>query len=328
MMHFLPVLLAATAAAAPTILLEPSTQLIEERATSSPIPINIAFGVTIPTASSTSSPPYIVINGYQFVFPAVTTSGTLVSFLGNFAGSHGYNTQLTSINPSAPQNVTSSTTTTSSTSQSGGPSQSNATALAESARIVATSFSSGNASSAAAAGSGTGNTGTSTSSSGASNSTAVATSNAVGGVNITTAANTFSASDAQSVQNARAADAATSCAADSGTGAEAEADAITTVLIPVGQTPDGRQISVVSSAWAACAAGINAPTTMSTGSSSSGSQASLTGVSSTVTCNGITSTRQTTQTVFRVQVVGTYTKGSGFTGAIAGQRVAESMVSC
>jgi hypothetical protein len=83
---------------------------------------------------------------------------------------------------------------------------------------------------------------------------------------------------------------------------------------------------VKSSAYAACSAGVDAPS--QGGSSSSGSQASLTGVRSTVTCNGVTSNQQSTSTTFRVTVKGTYTLLRGFSGAVGGQRVASSRSQC
>ncbi|KAJ4314245.1 hypothetical protein N0V94_006553 [Neodidymelliopsis sp. IMI 364377] len=290
------------------------------------IPVDFSFGIRVPTSPSTSSNPLTIsYNGYQFGVPQTATSGTLVSWLANYENGKAYNTQFTSIDPAAPRNITTSST---STSQDGGNSFTNATALADGqkARVVTTSFSSGHAASAAAAAlDGTGST--STSSSGASNSTAVATANALGDVVIMTSANTVSALDSQSIMNAQDAEAASSCAADSGPSASAQAEETNTLLIPIGQSPDGTKMYwLKSSAYAACAAGVNAPS--QGGSSSSGSQASLTGVKSTVTCNGVTSTQQQTSTTFKVQVKGAYTLLRGFNGAVGGQRVASSTSQC
>jgi hypothetical protein len=85
---------------------------------------------------------------------------------------------------------------------------------------------------------------------------------------------------------------------------------------------------VKSNAYAACNAGVDAPSQGGSSSSSSGSQASLTGVRSTVTCNGVTSNQQSTSTTFRVTVKGTYTLLRGFSGAVGGQRVASSRSQC
>jgi hypothetical protein len=144
---------------------------------------------------------------------------------------------------------------------------------------------------------------------------------------IMTSANTVSALDSQSIMNAQDAEAASSCAADSGPSASAQAEEINTLLIPIGQSPDGTKTYwLKSSAYAACAAGVDAPS--QSGSSSSGSQASLTGVKSTVTCDGVTSTQQQSSTTFKVQVKGTYTLLKGFNGAVGGQRVASSSSQC
>jgi hypothetical protein len=99
------------------------------------------------------------------------------------------------------------------------------------------------------------------------------------------------------------------------------------VLIPIGQSPDGEETFwIKNSAYAACAAGVDAPSLG--GSSSSGSQASLTGVRSTVTCNGVTSSQQDASTTFKVQVKGRYTLLKGFSGAVGGERVARSTAEC
>lgn len=317
-MHLSPIFLAASVTALPNFWSERA--LLPEVS----IPIDLSFEVQVATSTS-SIAPAVLVNGYQFGIPQTAKSGTLVSWLANYAGGKAYNTQVTSIDPSAPRNIT---TTSQSTEKDGGNSFTNATALADgrSARAVTTSFSSGNAASAAASAlDGTGST--STSSSGTSNSTAVATANALGDVVVMTSANTVAALNSQSIMNARGAEAATSCAADSGPAASAQAEEVNEVLIPIGRSPDGSETYwFKSSAYAACAAGVDAPS--QGGSSSSGSQATLTGVKSTVTCNGVTSNQQKTSTTFRVIVKGKYTLLKGFSGAVGGQRVASSASQC
>jgi hypothetical protein len=317
-MHLSPIFFAASAAALPTILVE--------RAVSEPsFPVDFSFGVRVPTSASSTSSPGVFVNGYQFNLPQTTKSGSLISWLGNYENGQAYNTQLTFLNPSAPRNITTSSTTN---SQEGGNSFTNATALSDgqNARVVTTSFSSGDAASAAA-GALDGTTSTSTSSSGNSNSTAVATANSLGQVVILTSATTAEALNSQSISNAEGAESATSCAANSGPQASAEAQQINGLLIPIGQSPDGtKQYWLYSSAYAACSAGVDAPN--QNGSSSSGSQSTLTGVSSTATCNGVTSTQQDKSTTFKVTVKGQYTLSRGFTGAVGGQRVASSSSQC
>jgi hypothetical protein len=332
-------LFAASATAIPTVLIEgPATldsRALDSRALlpSISIPIDFTFGVRVPTSTSTSSDPLaLLVNGYQLAIPQTAKSGTLVSWLANYQNGKAYTTQFTSINPSAPRNIT---TSSDSNSQDGGNSFTNATALAsgQQARVVTTTFSSGDAASAAAAALNS-TSSTSTASSGNSNSTAVATANALGDVLIMTSANTASANTAsalnsQSIENAKGAEAASSCAADSGPAASAEAEQINTVLIPVGSSPEGDEMYwVKSNAYAACSAGVDAPSQGGSSSSSSGSQASLTGVRSTVTCNGATSNQQSTSTTFRITVKGTYTLLRGFSGAVGGQRVASSRSQC
>ncbi|KAF9696920.1 hypothetical protein EKO04_005112 [Ascochyta lentis] len=317
-MYLSPIFLAASATALPNFILGRAS--LPEVS----IPIDFSFKVQVPTSTS-SKPPAILVNGYQFGIPQTAKSGTLVSWLANYAGGKAYNTQVTSIDPSAPRNIT---TTSQSTGKDGGNSFTNATALADGskARVVTTSFSSGNAASAAA-GALDGTSSTSTSSSGNSNSTAVATANALGDVVIMTSANTAAALDSQSIMNAKNAEAASSCAADSGPAASAQAEEVNEVLIPIGQSQDGSEkYWLKSSAYAACAAGVDAPS--QGGSSSSGSQASLTGVKTTVTCNGVTSSQQQTSTTFKVMVKGKYTLLKGFSGAVGGQRVASSTSQC
>jgi hypothetical protein len=317
-MRLFPIFLAASAAALPTILIE--------RAVSEPsIPVDFSFGVRVPTSLTSTSSPGLLVNGYQFTFPRATKSGSLISWLGNYENGEVYNSQLTFLNPYAPRNITTNST---SNSEDGGNSFTNATALADvqNARVVTTSFSSGDAASAAA-GALDGTTSTSTSSSSNSNSTAVATANSLGEVIILTSANTAEALNSQSIINAKGAEAASSCAADSGPAGSAEAEQINGVLIPMGQSRDGTKMYwLYSSAYAACAAGVEAPN--QGGSSSSSSQSTLTGVRSTAMCNGVTSTQRDMSTTFKVTVKGHYTLSMGFSGAIGGQRVASSASQC
>jgi hypothetical protein len=319
-MHLFPVLFAALAAALPAIVLD-------ERATLPDVAVPIDFTVEfkIPTAPSAPTTYFYLPGLYRANVTKTASSGTLISWLGNYANGKAYNTQITSLDPSAPRNVT---TSSSSNSVDDGNSITNATALADGqkARIVTTSFSSGNAASAAAAAL-EGGSSTSTSSSGASNSTAVATANSLGDTVIFTSANTANALNSQSIFNAQKAEAATSCAADSGPAASAEAEQTSTLLIPIGQSADGTKDEwLKSSAYAACSAGVDAPT--QGGSSSSGSQASLLGTRSSVTCNGVTSTQQKSSTTFRVSVKGKYSVFKGFSGAVSGQRVSSSSSQC
>jgi hypothetical protein len=314
-MYLFLFLFAAFAVALPTSLVEREVS----------IPIDLTFEVRVPT-SSTSATPYVIVPGlWKVNIPQTSKSGTLISWLGNYADGKAYNTQITSFDPTAPRNIT---TSSKSTSQDGGNSFTNATALADgqNTRVVTTSFSSGDAASAAAAAlDGTGTS--STSSSGASNSTAVATSNALGEIIVFTSANTANVLDSQSILFAQRAEAATSCAADDGSAASSEAQRIDTLAIPIGQSPDGTKTYwLTSSAYAACSAGTDAPT--QGGSSSSGSQANLLGSRSTATCNGVTSTQQQSSTTFRVTVNGTFTVSRGFSGAVGGQRVASSSAQC
>lgn len=312
-------LFAASAVGFPTVLIGRAT--ITETA----VPIDLMFEVRVPTSSAPGSP-YVLTSGlYRLNIPPTAKSGTLISWLGNYANGQAYNTQIASLDPMAPRNIT---TTSTSNSQDGGNSFTNATALADgqNARVVTTSYSSGDAASAAAAAlDGTGST--SSSSSGASNSTAVATANALGDIVILTSANTADALNSQSILFAQGAEAATSCAADSGPAASSQAERIDTLLIPIGQSPDNTETYwLKSNAYAACSAGTSAPS--QGGSSSSGSQASLLGARATATCNGVTSTQQQSSTTFRVSVKGTYTVAKGFNGAVGGQRVAMSSAQC
>jgi len=114
---------------------------LEERANS--YPIDFTFGLKIPTGSASQTAPTVAFGGYQFHVPQKVLSGNLVSFFGNVAQGVTRQSQLTWINPSAPQNVS---TTSTSTSVQGGPSTSNGTVSADESRIITTTFSSGNAS--------------------------------------------------------------------------------------------------------------------------------------------------------------------------------------
>jgi hypothetical protein len=160
----------------------------------------------------------------------------------------------------------------------------------------------------------------STSSSGNANSTAIA--NAAGDVSIVTNATVAAMSNAQSVQNERQAAAATSCAADND-GASASADGITTVSFT---SANGTHVNSV--AYAACSAGVTAPSTPDSGSSSSGSQASISGVSATVICDGSSTTVVDDNSSYAITVKGVYCQTSGFSGAIVGQRVAHAEAEC
>lgn len=139
---------------------------------------------------------------------------------------------------------------------------------------------------------------------------------------IFTSANTAAASNQQSLANERAAAAATSCSAQN-TGASSSASQVTAVQF---QSSSGVQVSSV--AYAACAAGINIPASgQDSGSSSSGSQASINGVSASVTCDGTMIRNTKSSTTFIVQVKGSYCQGVGFRGAVAGQRVGRTLSS-
>jgi len=316
-MLLIPFLFASTAAAWPLSFKRATTKDVS-------VPVDYTFEVKVPTSSSSGSP-YVLIPGpYQVQIPQFANSGSLISWLGNYVNGSAFNTQLTALDPRASRNITTNSTTN---SQEGGNSFTNATALADgqNSRVITTSHSSGNASSAAA-GALDGTTSTSTSSSGASNSTAVATANALGDVVIYTSANTANALNSQSLMNARGSEAATSCAADNGAAASAEAEQTETLLIPIGTTPNGSLQFLKSSSYAACSAGADAPS--QGGSSSSGSQASLLGTRSSATCNGATSTQQDSSTTFRVSVKGRYSVLRGFSGAVGGQRVTSSKAQC
>ncbi|OQN99963.1 hypothetical protein B0A48_14168 [Cryoendolithus antarcticus] len=269
------------------------------------IPLNFTFGASVPVIADASA--FVQYAGYYWQLPKAASSGRAVSFLGNYNGSKAWDSQIS--------------TTTNSTSIQGGPSYANASSMADSTSLISLTYSSGNASSATGAAYGSGST-TSSSSSGASNSTAIAVANAEGVVAIATSANTVSAADQQSLENARQAAAASSCAAENeGANSSAELDSMVQYTTATG-------VHFTSVAFAACQAGFMGPTTDAS-SASSGSQASISSVSSTVTCNGIVSTQQTQSTQFKLSVQGIYTcGGAGFQGAIIGQRVAKSLSYC
>jgi hypothetical protein len=321
--YLFSVLLAAGATAAPVPFAERVSGLTEQ---ATAIPYNFSFDIEFPSVPGRSVPPILTINGYRFKLqrfslPKTVIPNTFVSSLGSAAAQDVSNNQVVPASLATSRNVT---TTSESASRPNGPSISNATAAAEglAARVVATSFSSGNSSSASGGGL-NGTTITSTSSTGLANSTAIATSDAANQVDITTVANTTNAANNQSIQNAQAAVALVSCAAESGPGAAAQAQVITTLEIPIGNNGN---YSMVSSAYVICSAGVATPN--AGGSSSSGAQASEKGASSSVTCNGVITSRQATSTIFAFRLVGSLTFRSGFTGAIVGQRVVSSSASC
>ncbi|KAI4719702.1 hypothetical protein E4T48_04157 [Aureobasidium sp. EXF-10727] len=266
-------------------------------------PLDTSFQLNVPHGS-TKLPP-INFGGYMWNIPKAAVEGNLVSFFGNFHKNQTTSSQITTV--------------TNSTSVSGGNSMSSASGSANGTTIVSTTFSSGNAASAAGAAQDT-TSDTSTASSGNANSTAIA--NAAGQITIVTNATVADASNAQSVQNERQAAAATSCAADND-GASASADEINSVTFT---SADGLHFDSV--AYAACAAGVVAPSTGDSGSSSSGSQASVSGVSATVTCDGTTSTVTDGSTSYVIVAKGSYCTVSGFSGAIAGQRAAHAEAEC
>ncbi|THZ20194.1 hypothetical protein D6C89_07335 [Aureobasidium pullulans] len=266
-------------------------------------PLDTTFQLNVPHGSTEL--PLINYGGYKWKIPKAAVRGTLVSFFGNFQNNQTTSSQITTVSNS--------------TTVEGGDSTSSATGFANGTTIITTTFSSGNASSAAVGAQDTSSS-TSTSSSGNGNSTAIA--NAVGQVTILTNATVAEASNAQSVQNERQAAAATSCAADND-GASASADEITTVTFT---TANGTKIDSV--AYAACSAGVVAPSTAGSGSSSSGSQASVSQVSASVTCDGTTTTVVDDETSYAITVKGSFCQQSGFSGAIVGQRVAHAEAEC
>ncbi|KAG9744790.1 hypothetical protein KCU73_g8046, partial [Aureobasidium melanogenum] len=267
------------------------------------VPLDTTFQLNVPHGSTAL--PQINYAGYNWNIPKAAAEGTLVSFFGNFHKNETTSSQITTV--------------TNSTSDPNGKSMSNATGSANGTTVVSTTFASGNASSAAGAAQNT-TSDSSTSSTGNANSTAIA--NAAGQVTIVTNATVADASDAQSLQNERQAAAATSCAADNN-GASASAEEISTVTFT---TANGTRIE--STAYAACSAGVLAPSTADTGSSSSGSQASISQVSASVTCDGTTTTVVDGETSYAITVKGSYCQVSGFSGAITGQRVAHAEAEC
>lgn len=244
-------------------------------------PLDFAVQVTVPYLGNLSANPFVTVGGHQFRLPRAATQGALVSFYGNFQD-NGTNTGIN--------------TTTNSTEQPNGPSFSNSTSSVNETSITTITFSSGNSSSAAAGAQGS-TQDSSTSSTGAANSTAVATADASGNVMINTNATVAAASDAQSLQNEMQAAAATSCAANND-GAQSSATLITTVTFT---TKNGAHVT--SQASAACSAGDVIPTDgQDDGSSSSGSQASVSGVTASVMCNGVTTTNTESSTTYILKV--------------------------
>ncbi|KAG9584899.1 hypothetical protein KCU77_g12059, partial [Aureobasidium melanogenum] len=293
-------LTAVALAALPQVLAVPATS----KATAEKcIPLDTTFQLNVPHGSTAL--PQVNYAGYNWNIPKAAVEGTLVSFFGNFHKNDTTSSQITTV--------------TNSTQVLRGESMSSATGFANGTTIVTTTFASGNASSAAGAAQDT-TSDSSTASTGDANSTAIA--NAAGQVTIVTNATVADASDAQSLQNERQAAAATSCAADN-TGASASAEEISTVTFT---TANGTRVE--SNAYAACSAGVLAPSAVNSGSSSSGSQASISQVSASVTCDGTTTTVVDGETSYAITVKGSYCQVSGFSGAIAGQRVAQAEADC
>ncbi|KAG9965792.1 hypothetical protein KCU61_g1474, partial [Aureobasidium melanogenum] len=293
-------LTAVALASLPQVLAVPATS----KATAEKcVPLDTTFQLNVPHGSTAL--PQVNYAGYNWNIPKAAVEGTLVSFFGNFHNNETTSSQITTV--------------TNSTQVPDGNSMSSATGSANGTMIVTTTFASGNASSAAGAAQDT-TSDSSTASTGNANSTAIA--NAAGQVTIVTNATVADASNAQSVQNERQAAAATSCAADNN-GASASAEEISTVTFT---TANGTRIE--SNAYAACSAGVLAPSTANSGSSSSGSQASISQVSASVTCDDTTTTVVDGETSYAITVKGSYCQVSGFSGAIAGQRVAQAEAEC
>ncbi|KAI4849569.1 hypothetical protein E4T44_03267 [Aureobasidium sp. EXF-8845] len=277
-----------------------ATPFLAERAAKC-VPVDLRFQYNVPHDAQSTGPSNVNYGGFNWKLP---TQGNLVSFYGNYRNSSTTSSQITTVSQS--------------NSTEGGTSTSTGSGMANGTTVISTTFSSGNASSAAVAAQ-QNTSGTSSSSSGLANSTATA--NAAGQVNIFTDANVADASNSQSVQNERQAAAATSCTADND-GASATAEQITSVTFT---TAEGTKIDSV--AYAACSAGVNAPSAGS-GSSSSGSQASVSAVTATVMCDGTTTTVSDQQTQYIVVAKGVYCSNSGFSGALTGQRAAKSVAQC
>ena len=165
-----------------------------------------------------------------------------------------------------------------------------------------------------------------------SSTTAVATSNALAQILIaTTSANTAAVLKTASLQNANAAASSSSCAADAGpVSSSSPASTLNSVYIPVATAPNGGDVQwLKSEAIAACTAGVEAPVVDEGGSaSSSADQTSRVEVAGWARCGGVGSVEMKTRTMFRVGVVGIYTLGKGFSGAVGGERVAESEGQC
>ncbi|KAE8832873.1 hypothetical protein P3342_001384 [Pyrenophora teres f. teres] len=287
------------------------------------VPVNLLFGVRIQTSTPpTATAPKIITSGFEIPIPIATESGVLISWLGNYANSIAYNTQFNAFNPGAPQNVT---------ADAGGSGVDSATALTDGrvARVVATSYSSGDAIGAATmALGGIPTNGTSSSSESGSNSTAVASSTALGRIFIAKAssANVTAVLNTPSLQNAKAAEAAAGfCTANSSV---SSVPTLNSVYIPVGTAVDGGQQSVKSEAVVGCEAGVEAPRVDESRGAASSEGAVLTNVEGWVRCDGRSASKVGESTVFRVAVVGFYTLGRGFSGAVGGERIVEVEGEC
>lgn len=326
-----PLLLATSATALPTFLTfrSPLASILPTLS----VRVNLVFGVQVQTSDPASTTPIsLLVSGYQIPLPLPAQSGLLISWLANYENSTPYNTQLNYLNPSAPPNIT--TDSASTTPQDGGPSLSNTTASTDGrpARVLMSSYSSGDAATAATAA--LDGTTASGDDEDEDSTTAVATSNALAQILIaTTSANTAAVLNTPSLQNANAAASSSSCAADLGpvsSSSSSPASTLNSVYIPVATAPNGRGVQwVKSEAVAACSAGVEAPVVDEGGSAgSSADQASLVEVAGLARCDGVGSVEMDTRTMFRVVVVGVYTLGKGFSGAVGGERVADSGGQC
>ena len=330
-----PLVLATSATALPTFLTfrSPLASILPTLS----VRVNLVFGVQVQTSDPASTTPIsLLVSGYQIPLPLPAQSGLLISWLANYENSTPYNTQLNYLNPSAPRNIT--TDSASATPQDGGPSLSNTTASTDGrpARVITSSYSTGDAASAAAAAL-DGTTPSGDEDEDEDSTTAVATSNALAQILIaTTSANTAAVLNTPSLQNANAAasSSSSSCAADLGpvssSSSSPPASTLNSVYIPVATAPNGQGVQwLKSEAVAACTAGVDAPMVDEGGSAGSlADQASLVEVAGLARCDGVGSVEMDTRTMFRVVVVGVYTLGKGFSGAVGGERVAESGGQC
>ncbi|KAA8616958.1 hypothetical protein PtrSN002B_005891 [Pyrenophora tritici-repentis] len=279
------------------------------------VPVNLLFGIRIQTSTPpTATPPKIIFSGFEIPVPVAAESGVLISWLGNYANSIGYNTQFNAFNPGAPQNVTADA----------GMSVDSAAALTDGqlARVVATSYSDGDAvGTATRALGGVQTNATSNSSESGSDGTAVASSSALGRVFIATAssANVTAVLNTPSFQNAKAAEAAAGFCG--GNSSVSTAPTLNSAYIPISTTADGGQQSVKSEAVVGCEPGVEAPRVDESRGTASSEGAVLTDVEGWVRCDGRSASKVGESTVFRVAVVGVYTLGRGFSGAVGGERV-------